>query len=303
VDEATRGGRSEDRRAAWLLAAGALAGIGLAAFGIAGSGTRGAGLPRGAIASVNGEPISAEAFERFASAVAAERRLPELPPEDARRLLERMIDEELLFQRGLALGLARHEPTARRAIVSAVIAALTSDAESEDPDEAALRRFHAESPERFTRPGRLELDAAFVAVRDGAESAAWERAAELARRLRAGEAFAGVDAALADRATAPLPGGALALETVRQYLGPTAAAAAERLAPGEVSDPIRGAGGFHVLVLRGRTSGEVAPYDEVHPQVRAEYLRTQGERALRETLEMLREDAEVAIAAEAKAAP
>jgi peptidylprolyl isomerase len=293
----------EDRRAALLLAAGAALGIALAAFGIARSGAVSATPPRGAVALVNGEPISGEGFARFAAAIAAERRLPELAPEDRRRLLDRMIDEELLFQRGLALGLARHEPTARRAIVQAVIAALTSDAEAEEPGDADLRRFHAESPERFTRPGRLELAAAFVAVRDGGEGAAWERASEIARRLRAGEDFAAVDAALGDRPAAPLPAGPLALETLRQYLGPTAAAAAERMAPGEVGDPIRGAGGYHVLVLRATQPGEVAAYDEVRAQVRAEYLRTQGERALRETLESLRQDAALAIDGAALAAP
>jgi peptidylprolyl isomerase len=294
VEQAERSA-SEDRRAALLLLAGAVVGIGLAAFGIARSGRVDAAPPRGAIAAVNGEPISAESFRRFADAIAAERRAESLSPEDRRRLLERMIDEELLFQRGVALGLARHEPSARRAIVSAVIAALTSDAEAEEPSEQALRAFHAEAPERFTRPGRLALDAAFVAVRDGAESAAWERAAEIARRLRTGEAFAAVDAALADRSPAPLPAGPLALETLRQYLGPTAAAAAEQLAPGAISDPIRGAGGYHVLLLRERTPGEVAAYDEIRPQVRVEYLRTQGERALRATLDELRADAAIAI--------
>jgi peptidyl-prolyl cis-trans isomerase C len=302
VQQAEQSPLGGDRRAAALLLAGALIGIGLAAFGIARSGGV-ARLPRGAVAQVNGEPIPAESFRRFAAAVAAERREPALAPEDRRRLLERMIDEELLFQRGLALGLARHEPSARRAIVSAVIEALTSDAEAEEPSEAALRAFHAEAPERFTRPGRLAVDAAFLAVREGAESAAWERAADVARRLRAGDAFAAVDAELADRAPAPLPGGALALETLRQYLGPTAAAAAERLAPGEVSDPIRGAGGFYVLVLRERWPGEVAPYDEIRAQVRAEYLRTLGERALRETLAELREDAAIAVDEAALAAP
>ena len=71
---------------------------------------------------MNGEPISREAFARFAAAVAAERRSATLDAEERRRLLERMIDEELLLQRGIALGLARYEPTARRSIVSALIA-------------------------------------------------------------------------------------------------------------------------------------------------------------------------------------
>ena len=285
---------NEDRRAAALLVTGAVLGIGLAAFGIARSGAGAARVPEGAVAAVNGEPIAAEAFTRFADAVADERRQA-LGADERRHLLERMIDEELLFQRGLALGLARHEPTARRAIVAAVIAALTADAEAEEPEEAELRAFHGEARERFTRLGRLELDGAFVAVGSRPEREGWERAEEIARRLRAGEPFAAVAGALGDEPTAPLPSGPLPPETLRQYLGPTAARAAEQLAPGEVSDPIRGAGGFHVLALRGRMPGELAPFEEVREQVRAEYLRSLGERALRATLEELRADASIAV--------
>lgn len=285
---------NEDRRAAALLVAGALLGIGLAAFGIARSGAGAARVPEGAVAAVNGEPIAAEGFTRFADAVAAERR-EALAADERRHLLERMIDEELLFQHGLALGLARHEPTARRAIVSAVIAALTADAEAEEPGDAELRAFHGEARERFTRPGRLALDAAFVAVGSRPERESWERAEELARRLRAGEPLAAVARELGDPPVAPLPAGPLPPETVRQYLGPTAAQAAEQLAPGEVSDPIRGAGGFHVLVLRARMPGELAPFEEVREQVRAEYLRSLGERALRQTLEELRARASIAV--------
>jgi hypothetical protein len=243
---------------------------------------------------VNGQPIAAEAFQRFADAVASERR-EALGLEDRRRLLERMIDEELLLQRGIELGLARHEPTARRSIVAAVIASVAQDPAGEEPDEAALRAFHAEQAERFTRAGRMAVDAAFVSLRDRSEQEAWNRAAEIARRTRAGEAFAEARAELGDTPAAPLPGGLLSSETLRRYLGPTAALAAERLAPGEPSDPIRGVGGYHVFVVRERVPGAVAPFAEVRAQVRREYLRARDEQALRETLEALRDEARIAV--------
>ena len=287
-------GEDRDRRALGLLGAGAALGIALAAWGLAGSGDAVGGLPEGAIAVVNQQPLSAEAFERFAAAVAGERR-SQLGADERRRLLERMIDEELLFQRGLELGLARHEPTARRSIVSALIASIASDAEADEPDEAALRAFHTESRERFTRPGRLSVEVAFVSARGRAENESYERASEIARRARAGEPLPDVASALGDVPTAPLPAGLLPVETLRQYLGPTAAVAAERLEAGEVSDPIRGVGGYHVVRLVERTEGAVAPFDEVRNQVRAEYLRSLGERALARAIDDLRADSAIRI--------
>jgi hypothetical protein len=284
-----------DRRALLLLALGAFAGLCLAGWGIARSGEARGALPPGAIAAVNGQPISAEAFERFAAAVADERRRGPLVGEDRRHLLERMVDEELLLQRGLDLGLARYEPTARRSIVSALIATLTADAEAREPSEAELREHWKEARERFTRPGRLTVEAGFVSVRARSEAQARDNADEIARRVRAGEPMASAAAELGDAPTAPLPGGPLPVETLRQYLGPTAALAAERLAVGEVGDPIRGIGGFHVLRLLASTPGAVAPYAEIRDQVRASYMRSLGERALADTIEDLREGSAILV--------
>jgi parvulin-like peptidyl-prolyl isomerase len=279
-----------DRVGAGLLLAGTLVGIGLAAWSLAGSGAPDAGLPQGAIARVNDQTISAEAFARFVGAVASERRVA-LDAAERRRLLERMVDEELLLQRGVALGLARHEPTARRAIVAAVIATLTAEAEAEEPQEADLRTFYAEERQRFRRPGRVSLETAFVAADGRPERELYARGEEIGRRVRAGEPMIRVAAELGDPATAPLPAGPLPLESVRQYLGPTAAQAALRLSAGEVSDPIRAVGGYHVLLLRERSDGEVPAFEQIRELVRAEYLRSLGERALRDTLRELREDA------------
>lgn len=283
----------EDRTARLLLVLGTGVGIALAAVGIVRSGSSELSIPADAIAVVNGRPLSREAFARFVAAVAAERKLLTLGAAEQQRLLERMIDEELLLQRGIELGLSRFEPTARRAIVSALIASLTADAEVEEPDEAALRRFYAEHLGSFTRSERLGLDVAFVAVRERPDPLARRIAGEIVRRLRAGEDFEYVRAEHADTPVAELPGGALPIDTVRRYLGPTAARTALGLEVEEISEPVRGSAGYHVLRLRERIAGEVAPFEEVRESVRVELLRRRGEDALGDYLEALRESAEV----------
>lgn len=288
---------ADDRRARSLLIAGALLGVALAGFGLARSGAPATDPPEGAIALVNGVPLPRESFDRFVTAVAAERGEAALPPEERERLLERMLDEELLLQRALALGLARHEPTARRAIVQALVASVAGEAEEREPRDAELRAFYEAEPERFLRPGALTLDVAFVSQRDRSEREARERAAEIARRLRAGEPFDDVVRALGDVAMVPYPGGPLPPSTLRRYLGPTAADAALGLEPGDVSAPLRGSDGFRVLVLRGRSDGAAAPYAEIREQVRAEYLRTRGEQALTDYLAELRAEATISRAA------
>jgi hypothetical protein len=278
-----------ETRARALLLAGVVAGATLAGVSLVGSGSAPAGVPEGVVAVVNGVEIPEESYRRIEAAVLAERRGRPLEEEQRRRLLDRLVDEELLLQRGLDLGLARHEPTARRAIVAALIATVAADAETEEPAEETLRRFHSDEAERFQRPGRVEVDALFVSVAVRPEAEAYRRAAEAAERLRAGEEPGEVERALADPQTTPLPGGKIPLETVREYLGPSAAQALVGLAPGGVSVPVRGAAGYGVLRLLDRDGGETAPFEEIRDQVRTEWLRVRGEKALTHYLDQLRD--------------
>ena len=149
-----------DRRAVWLLLAGALAGIGLAAASIVRSGRSERALPPDGVAIVNGEVITQEAFAEFVGAVANERKSVELDAATRKRLLDRMIDEELLLQRGIELGLPRYERNARRAIVAAVVSAVTAEAEGSEPSQDELRAFYRDAGERFSRPGRMKRSSA-----------------------------------------------------------------------------------------------------------------------------------------------
>jgi parvulin-like peptidyl-prolyl isomerase len=293
----------DDRAARWLLVLGAVAGVALAGYGVVRSGSGEAAPLADAIALVNGQPVLRDSFARFTAAIAAERRSTTLDVAERRRLLERMIDEELLLQRGIALGLDRYEPTARSAIVSALIASVTADAEAEEPDEAALREFHARNAGRFESGPRLRVDVAFVSVSGRPEALARERAEQLAQRLRAGEEFEIVRGELSDATVAGLPEGALDLDTLRDYLGPTAARAASELAVGEVSAPVRGSAGYYVLVLRERLAEPPAPFESLREQVRAEYLRSRGETALTDYLADLRDEAEIRVLDPELAAP
>jgi hypothetical protein len=289
----------DDRRGRRLLVLGALLGAGLAAAGIVRSGARPEGtLPDGAVALVNGVAISRESFAQFVGAVAQERRETSLDAATRQHLLERMIDEELLLQRGLALDLARFERTARRAIVSAVVAMVSADAESGEPSEDALQAFLAQEEDRFRRPGRVTLE--LVHVRVGAErpeAVAYRRALEAVTRLRANEDALAVASALGDPLPVPLPAGALTADEVREILGPSSAAAAESLAVGATSDPVRSASGWLVLRLRAREPGAVPPFDEIRSALRAEWQRAAGERALTEYLAELRAAATLVVSA------
>jgi parvulin-like peptidyl-prolyl isomerase len=285
-----------ERRARWLLALGAAAGLVLAAASLLGGPEARGGLPPGTVARVNGTLIRSESYERLLAALASDRRTP-LAEADRQRVLDRLIEEELLVQHAVDLGLVRTDRRVRADLVTAVLASLNAAADAYEPDDASVAAFYSENGDYFARPGRLHVRRIFVVQREGEEALAVRaRAAEAAARLRAGEDFASVRAALGDAPVAPLPDVPLPPAKLREYLGPSALEAALALDDGQVSEPIDTPQGLHVLLVESRTDTSAPPLAEVAPQVRAEMRRREGDRVLRERLDSLRADADVTVA-------
>jgi parvulin-like peptidyl-prolyl isomerase len=136
-----------------------------------------------------------------------------------------------------------------------------------------------------------------------ADPVARAQASELVRRVRGGEARKVLATELGDADPLIPPQGPIALDEVRERLGPSAALAVERLGVGEVSDPVRGSSGYFVIALRARNPAEPIPFAEARDSVRAEYLRSEGERALARYLAKLRAAADVRTRASDGAAP
>ncbi len=292
----------------WL-AAGALFGL-VAATGslLADSGLRGSELPGserpesaavrlpdGAVAAINGVPLRAADYERALAALASDRRNL-IRDAERRFVLERLVDEELLIQRALELGLAQSDRTVRSQLVAVMIASVTEAAALREPDTDELRAFHAEHAEWFQEPARLHVRQLWIrgepARRDDEAS---QRAADAVARLRAGEPYAEVVEALGDRPVARVPDAPLPAAKLVEYAGPAALAALAEAADGTITDPLPLAGGLQVLQLVAREPARARPFDEVADQVRAQHRRRAGEDALRRYLAELRERAEIVV--------
>jgi parvulin-like peptidyl-prolyl isomerase len=285
-------------RAIFWLALGAVAGIGGAAVGLLLSGERDRALPANAAASVNGTVIRLEEYDRAVAAFASDRREP-IGPADRRHVLDRMLDEELLVQRGLELGLARHDRRVRGDIVSAVIDLVVSQADGDDPSDGDVQAFYEKNRDYFARTERVLVQQVFVRAEPvRSEDAARARAGQATARLRGGESFDSVRQSLGDDEIAPVPRDLLPIAKLQEYLGPTAAHAAEMLEVGAASDPQRSASGYHVLVLLDRAPGSAPALADVQEDVRAELRRRAGERALRDYLDDLRAKADVRVRSE-----
>ena len=285
------------RRASWLLGLGALLGLVAAAVSLlTGAGGDEAALPADVVALVNGHPLRVEQYERALAALAGDRREP-LGERERRHVLDRLIEEELLVQRGLELGLARHDRQVRGDLVSAVIQSVVAQTEGYEPAEGELEDFYRENADYFARTPRLAVRQLLVrGPPRRSEEEAKARATEASRRLAAGEPFAQVSEALGDTPIAPVPSDPLPYQKLREYLGPSASRVASELQPGTASEAIRAGTGWQVVLLVTRDEGFVPPLAAVEQEVRAELRRRAGDAALRDYLDELRDRAELVVA-------
>jgi len=250
-------------------------------------------VPVDAVAWVDGRPVPRAAF---AAAIARLGANAGTPDADARReIRERLIDEELLVQRGLALGLHRSDAVIRKTIVAEVIDGVVERAGRTEPSEATLRRHHADNASAFALPARVHVRA--IHLRDGGagpgEAAA--RATRAADAIAGGLAFEAAAHRFGDEPAVPLPDAPLPPHVLRRYLGPALADGALALGPGEVSAPLRTRSGYTLLRVVSREQLAPRRYEDVADEVAGSYRRSAGDRALTRFLAEARERADIRI--------
>ena len=274
----------------WLLLAGAALGLALSAWGLLEDSGERHVLSAETAAVVGDRVIRRVNYERMLAGVEQDRRGP-IDDTTRWRVLERMIDEELLVQKALALGLAAADRRVRGELVSGLVGSVVSEADAEAPTAADIEEHFLESAAFFARPGRLRVETLFFSPRS--DGSARARAESARARLMAGEDSAKVEKELADRELAEAPDALLPLAKLRDYLGPTVAEALVSLGVGNWSKPIEAGDGVWLVRIREHEAQTAPPLAEIEPLVRQDLVRRRGDEALRRYLDSLREETRV----------
>jgi hypothetical protein len=212
---------------------------------------------------VNGHPIPVEDVEIALEAMARDSR-GALDAEDTARAIERLIDEELLFQRGVALDMPRNASNVRRAIVMTMIDFARATAEPLPP-EPELRAFFEANREYFSSEDRYRVS--------------WESAAtpDASRR----------------RPAAHPPDRMLTATDLRRYLGDALTFAVQSATPGETLGPVEIGGRFHWLTVTEFTPASEVQFEHHRRRVEALWQERAEEAALEAYLSELRRTAEI----------
>lgn len=283
-------------------------GLALAAAGLLEERAEAAKVPEEVAAYVGERTIRRVDYQRVLAGVESDLRNP---VDDAlrKRVLERMVDEELLVQRALDLGLAVVDRRVRGELTSGLIDSIVSEADARSLSPAEIEEHYAANIEFFTRPGRLRAETLLFAdrpVSSGAEAdgepalSPERRAEEAAQRLRAlapGDraGVARIGERWATPQISPAPDTLLPASKLRDYVGPTVLKALGDLEVGIWSEPIATGGGWVLARLLAREPAVVPPLGEVENLVRQDLKRRRGDEALGDYLRQLRAEIPVRI--------
>jgi hypothetical protein len=272
------------------LALGAALGVGIAARGVVLGAAR-AGVPDDAVALVGDAPIARDEYARAVAAVEADRRDHQADTALRRHVLDRLVDEELLVQRALELGLPTRDPRIRGQLASTMIDAVVGAGGDVTPTEAELRSFHARHGELFSSRARVEIEALFFR---GEPREAGPRSEAARARLLAGEPFAAVETA-ADPPNAPVPAGPLPTSKLADYVGAAVTQQIATVQPAGVTPTVIVPGGAWVARLVRREGGEAAAFEAARADVIAEWRRERDDERLRSWLDARREATRVIV--------
>ena len=149
------------------------------------------------------------------------------------------------------------------------------------PDETTLRARYAEQKANFVVGEQRLASHILVAVPQNgnaaAQKAAATKAAGLLAEIRAGKAFADVASATSDDAGSKAAGGDLGWLD-RGTTDPAFEKALFSLAANQLSEPVRGAEGFHLIQLREIKPGSSKSFEEVREQLSQQLLESERER-------------------------
>lgn len=203
-------------------------------------------------------------------------------PEEERALVDRFVDEEVLYREAVALGLDRGDPIVRRRLAQKMAFVAEDGAAARDPSDAELEAYLAAHADRYRAPPRLSFRHVFLGRDRRGDPAA--DAQRLLPELTAGAA--------PDTLGDPfLQGASFARRAPADIEAVFGKAFTDALlaAPARVwTGPITSSYGAHLVRVEDRVEGALPPLSAVRARVRADLRDERREAALRAMREKLR---------------
>ena len=284
------------RRSLILYAVGAVIGLGLAGFALfTAKGTAVRTFPAEDMALVNGRQILRSDFR---TQLQIEAGVPYAQTTQAQRakVLNEMIDEELLVQRGLEVDLAATDPDVRQALVAGVNLQVDADIIAQQPTQAELVAYYNAHLVKYSTDGVMRLRDLVMPIGMGKPEDAMARAQTAADSLNKGATLPGIMTQYGFKDS-----GRIDLDdnfdfAVKAKLGDLIYAAAQKLQVGQASAPVKQPDGIHVIVMVKRITSVKLDFAKAQDNVWQDLKRDRRDQLERANLKYLKSRADILLA-------
>jgi parvulin-like peptidyl-prolyl isomerase len=207
--------------------------------------------------------------------------------EQIRHLVELKVREEILYREALALGLDKGDSIVKRRLAQKMEFLAEDVAATAEPTTEELRAWYQSNAQRFATAPRVSFRHLYFSFDRRGERV--REAAQQALDMLAGKPADLPDAAaLADPFMFQDHYADRSLDDLAKAFGPGFARALLALAPGSWQGPIESGYGWHVVFVDSLSPSRVAAFEEVEPDVKADFVAEQRARAKRKTYEAMR---------------
>jgi hypothetical protein len=250
---------------------------------------------RAEVAALVDRAIDDEVLYREAMAAGIDRQSPVVSDRLAR--LASFVGEEspqdsaALEAEARRLGLARHDLVVRRHLTATMRLALATPSYSDWPNEGELRAYYERDGSRTDQAEKVRFTHVYLTA-DRRGSALWDDARRILRQLPASPSLEAPAGDPFIRGAEIGPATAVELERI---FGPDFAPAIANVATGVWAGPIESAYGLHLVWIHGRSRPTAPALERVRSQVLHGYLAEQGARRLRQRLDQLRARYEIIV--------
>ena len=212
-------------------------------------------------------------------------------------VLDRALRSEVIFQRAAELRLVRNDAVLRGRLMQLARELAKSAAQDEDISEQSLLAYYETRKAGLSSQVKVRFDEIFIPDLGSDE---WPEDLRIAQiQLLQGERFEDVQQALGEQAPFDWGDGFTPRRALVSEYGEAVAQALSVVPVGEVSEPVQGNAGFHIVRVKARQDATPLPFLEVQDRLERELRQTMESESATQWVDKLLEEAEIWVAPDA----
>lgn len=213
--------------------------------------------------------------------------------EELNGLIEHRIQEEILYQEALKMGLDKDDPVIRRTLVQKIKFITNNSVNPNEVSDQELQSYFQAHKKDFTIPGRISFSQIYFNPRKR-NFKAWEDALDLHSKIIQSEKKIN-SSNLGDHFKGGNHFENINSKKLSKYFSKSFINQLFKLPKNKWSSPMKSGFGTHLIYIENRTDPRHASFDEVREKVKKEWMREENRKANKAFYQKLRETYTVSV--------